>query len=252
MPDSTRIPSWRSTRSRTIAIVLGTALATACSQSHVAPSEDHAKGPVTSLASRSGDRHGDLHPGLADDSVAAAAKTNAACSVELYGDSILHGGYLGDKRLDEAPAAAIRRMRPRYHVVDRSVNGETASARSAAFANEARSGRIVVIEHGLNDAMQNLPLESALRSMVSTARAEGRDVVLTGLSQTLAGADVRARGDATVRRVTADLAVPFADWGSVPMRRGEMADILHPSQAYSTRLVERLIKVLDNLAPECA
>lgn len=224
------------------------ALATGCSPTSVAPLEDHAKGTAASILSRSGD----ADRGLAVDSVGAAAKPKGTCSVELYGDSILHGGYLGDRRLEESPAAALRRMRPRYRVIDHSVNGETASVRSAAFASEPRSSRIVVIQYGLNDAMQNLPLEPALRSMVTQTRAEGRHVVLTGLSQILVGADVRARGDATVRRVAGDLAVPFADWGSVPMRRGEMADILHPSQVYSTRLVERLIKVLDTLAPECA
>ena len=181
-----------------------------------------------------------------------AAKSEAVCSVELYGDSILHGGSLGDMRLQEPPAAALRRLRPRYKVVDRSVNGETASARSASFAGEERSGRIVVIEHGLNDAMQGLPLDAALRAMIVKARAEGRHVVLTGLSRTLTGAQVRAQGDAVVRRVARDMAVPFADWGSVPVQPTEMADILHPAQAYSARLVEHLARVLDTVAPECA
>jgi hypothetical protein len=54
-----------------------------------------------------------------------------------------------------------------------------------------------------------------------------------------------------VRRVARDLAVPFADWGSVPVRATEMADILHPAQAYSGRLVEHLARVLDTVAPEC-
>lgn len=182
---------------------------------------------------------------------ASAARPQGACSIELYGDSILHGGYLGDRRLKEPPADALRRLRPRYRVVDRTVNGETASARSASFASEERSGRIVVIAHGLNDAMLGLPLETALRAMVARARAEGRHVVLTGLSRTLVGADVRDRGDATVRRVARDLAVPFADWGRVPVRPAEMADILHPDQAYSARLVEHLVRVLDAVAPEC-
>lgn len=183
--------------------------------------------------------------------LAPAPTPQSVCSVELYGDSILHGGYLGDRRLKEPPADALRRLRPRYRVVDRSVNGETAGTRSASFASEERSGRIVVIQYGLNDAMQGLPLETSLRAMVARARAEGRHVVLTGLSRTLVGADVRDRGDAAVRRVARDLAVPFADWGSVPVRPAEMADILHPAQAYSARLVEHLVRVLDTVAPEC-
>jgi hypothetical protein len=229
VPHSACIPTRRARRRKIIIItaaVLGAALAAGCSPSHVAPSEDLVR-------------------------VQAAAKPEPVCSVELYGDSILHGGYLGDQRLREPPAAALRRLRPRYRVVDRSVNGETASARSASFASEERSGRIVVIEHGLNDAMQGLPLDPSLRTMVASARAEGRHVVLTGLSRTLTGAQVRAQGDAVVRRVARELAVPFADWGSVPVQPTEMADILHPAQAYSGRLVEHLVRVLDAVAPEC-
>jgi hypothetical protein len=51
------------------------------------------------------------------------------------------------------------------------------------------------------------------------------------------------------------LAVPFAGWGSVPRHPAEMADILHPAQAYSSRLgrlVEHLARMLDTIAPECA
>lgn len=225
MPHFSRLPTRRALQIKTLCAVLGATLAAGCSPSHVAPTEDRAR--------------------------VAVSRPATVCSVELYGDSILHGGYLGDLRLQEPPAEALRRLRPRYRVIDRSVNGETASARSASFASEARSGRIVVIEHGLNDAMQGLPLEASLRAMVTKARAEGRHVVLTGLSRTLVGADVRLLGDATVRRVARDLAVPFADWGSVPVHPTEMADILHPAQAYSARLVEHLVRVLDTVAPEC-
>lgn len=233
MPCSIRIPTRHARRLQAFALAaaaLGVTLAAGCSPSRVAP----IAAPVRSAATD-----------------APGPKLGAACSVELYGDSILHGGYLGDRRLQEPPADALRRLRPRYRVVDRTVNGETASARSVSFASEERVGRIVVIEHGLNDAMQGLPLESALRAMVAKARAEGRQVVLTGLSRTLTGAEVRAQGDAAVRRVARELAVPFADWGSVPVRATEMADILHPAQAYSGRLVEHLARVLDTVAPEC-
>ena len=234
------------------ALVVSAVFSCGCSQSRVAPVEDRVNNPTPSSLVQSMDQPHGLNPrhkkAAADDSPALGR----SCSVELYGDSILHGGYLGDRRLVEPPAAALQRMRPRYHVIDRTVNGETASARSGSFENEARIGRIVIIEHGLNDSLQNLPLETALRSMVVSAKAEGRHVILTGLSQTLGGADIRARGDAIVRRVAADLSVPFADWGSVPLRVGEMADVIHPAQPYSTRLVERLIQVLDSLSPECA
>lgn len=233
------------------AIVLSTAFTIGCSRSHIAPVENRVRASAISSTIHPNDQHTDLHSSRANGAVDAAAMQNRTCSIELYGDSILHGGYLGNQRLKEPPAAALRRMRPRYHVIDRTVNGETASVRAGSFENEVRVGRIVVIEHGLNDSLQNLPLEASLRAMILSARAEGRHVVLTGLSQTLGGTEVRARGDATVRKVATDLSIPFADWGSVPLRAGEMADVIHPAQAYSTRLVERLIQVLDSLSPEC-
>lgn len=174
------------------------------------------------------------------------------CSVVLYGDSILHGGYGGSKRLDEPPAQTLRRIRPRYTVEDRTVNGETASDRSKSFGGEPRSARFVVLGHGINDVARNLELEPALRRMVTIARAEGRMVILTGLSRQPVAVPGRAQGDATVRRISTELQVGFADWGSVPYERHEMADVLHPGKLYSDRLVQRIAESLDQMAPECA
>lgn len=181
------------------------------------------------------------------------ARTEAAtCSVDLYGDSIMHGGYGGHFRLDEPPAATLKRLRPHYTVQDHSRNGETATQRAKAFESELRTGRFVVIAYGINDAIQRLPLEPSLRPMIGTLRREGREVILTGLSQQAVSIPGRAAADQTIRRLASEFHVPFVDWGAVRYVPQEMADVLHPSKPYSDRLVGSIIHVLDQLAPECA
>jgi hypothetical protein len=176
----------------------------------------------------------------------------AVCSVDLYGDSIMHGGYGGHSRLDEPPAATLKRLRPRYAVQDYSRNGETATQRARTFESERRTGHFVVIAHGINDSIQRLPLEASLRPMIEIVRREGREVILTGLSRQSASIPGRASTDHAIRRLASEMHVPFADWGAVRYRPDEMADVLHPAKQYSDRLVQSIVEVLDQLAPECA
>ncbi|KAF1069620.1 SGNH/GDSL hydrolase family protein [Variovorax sp.] len=180
---------------------------------------------------------------------AVAAAPN--CSVVLYGDSILHGGYGGNLRLAEPPAAALKRLRPRYTIDDRTANGETATTRAASFASEKREARFVVIGHGINDAALSLPVEAPLRSMIATAMREGRVVIVTGLSRQRIPVPGRDKYDAAIRKVAQDTGAGFADWGAEEFRANEMADILHPAGAYSQRLSMRIVQTLDRLAPDC-
>lgn len=174
------------------------------------------------------------------------------CSVDLYGDSIMHGGYRGYLRLAEPPAATLKRLRPRYSVQDFSLNGETAAHRAATFESERRDGRFVVIAHGINDTMQQLPLTASLRSMIKIARREGREPILTGLSRQPVPIPGRVSANQSIRRLAFDLHVPFADWDVVRFAPDEMEDPLHPAKQYSDRLVRSIVAVLDRLAPECA
>lgn len=191
-------------------------------------------------------------PAAGEASAQATPQPRSDCSVVLYGDSILHGGYAGSLRLSEPPAQTLRRVRPRYAVEDLTANGETATQRLGTFGQEHRDARFLVIAHGINDVAQRLDLDSALRRMVRVAQQEGREVILTGLSRQPVSVPGRAQGDAVIRRVASDMHVAFADWGSVPYQSSEMADVLHPAKPYSDRLVQRIADVLDRLAPECA
>lgn len=163
----------------------------------------------------------------------------------------MHGGYKGNLRLDEPPAATLKRLRPRYTVQDYSLNGETATLRARTFEGERRAGRFVVIEHGINDTMQNQPLEASLRTMIETLRREGRVAILTGLSRQPVSIPGRASANRAIRRLSDELRVPFADWDGVRYAPDEMADVLHPAKPYSDRLVQSIVDVLDRLAPEC-
>ncbi|MGJ7500102.1 SGNH/GDSL hydrolase family protein [Variovorax sp. ZT5P49] len=183
--------------------------------------------------------------------VAAPAAPTRDCSVTLYGDSILNGSTFKAGRIAEPPAAAIQRMHPAYRVVDRSVAGDNAQMRMPVMVNDAIDTHIVVIEQGINDAGNSLPYEAPLRAMVQRAKALSKLVVVTGISQAAVAVANRDAYDAIARRVAAEEGVTFADWGAVPVVIADMADDVHPAQAQSTRLVEKLVKALDQVAPEC-
>jgi lysophospholipase L1-like esterase len=175
------------------------------------------------------------------------------CSVALYGDSIMAGYVMDGSRLAEPPAAALKRLRPAYRIVDHSAAGETANARMATFVNDTPGTRLVVLEDGMNDATLQLAYEQPLRTMVQRAKALAATPIVTGLSHTRAGAvPLRDAYDQVARSVAADEGAVFADWGAVRFDAADMADDVHPAQAYSTRLVEQLAAALDRAAPECA
>lgn len=179
-------------------------------------------------------------------------QTRPDCSVALWGDSILHGAHDGAQRLAEPPAAILRRLRPMYTVEDNSVPGDSAHAREPQFLRLAFKARIVVLQYGINDAGHGYPYEGALRAMVAHAQAQGRAVVITGLSRVRGVLPGRDANDATARRVAADTGSTFADWGAVRFDPADMADGVHPAAPYAERLTEQLARALDRVAPECA
>lgn len=181
---------------------------------------------------------------------APAAPAGPDCSVTLYGDSILFGSTM-QGRLAEPPAAAIKRLRPAYRVVDRSEPGDYVQRRLPTFLSDAIDTRIVVIEHGMNDAGNGFTYAEPLRSMLQRVKALNKTAIVTGLSRVAAGVPERAAYDDTARRVAGEENVTFADWSAVRYDAADMADDVHPAQAYSTRLTEQLVAALDKVAWEC-
>lgn len=173
----------------------------------------------------------------------AAAAPAPICTATLYGDSILAGAGLKDA---ERPAKVMPSLHAGWVFDDRAVSGERAETRAASFNNEYRTGRVVVIQHGANDAyvLARLPgFDAAMRSMVTYAQAEGRTVILTGMSRM----DVPhyAEYSEVIARIAKDTGAIYADWPSVPA--GETLDGVHPLAAYSLELSKRLAQAL----PEC-
>ncbi|OUM01646.1 SGNH/GDSL hydrolase family protein [Variovorax sp. JS1663] len=178
-------------------------------------------------------------------------KPPPVCSVWLEGDSILHGSTFGAGRLTEPPAAAIKRMRPMYTVTDRSQPGAYVNLRMPGFLTELLDARFIVIEFGINDGGNGFDYKEPLRAMVQRAKGLGRTPVVTGLSRVRGAPPWRDAYDDLARQVAAEEGAIFADWGAAAFDPADMADDVHPGQAYSTRLVEQLVRALDKAAPEC-
>jgi lysophospholipase L1-like esterase len=185
--------------------------------------------------------------------IAAAAAPD--CTVALWGDSILHGGFGASltNRIEEPPAAALKRIRPAWKIADYSTPGDSAHKRLPTFVLQPMPARVVVLQYGINDAGNGYRYEPALRGMVDYVQAAGKTSIVTGLSQVKADRlPLRDGYDAAARRVAQEEGVLFADWGAARFDTADMVDDIHPRQPYSTRLVERLVLALDQVAPECA
>lgn len=182
--------------------------------------------------------------------VAQAPKRN--CSVVIYGDSIGAGAQGLSARIPEPPAAAIERLRPAYVVTDRTQHGGSAHLQLEAFLNDTFDSHVVVIQFGINDAAHGYEYETPLRAMVRRVKATGRVPVVTGLSRIIGRTKSRDEYNEVARKVASEEGAVFADWGEAAFGEWDMQDVVHPAQAYSTRLVERLVQALDVAAPECA
>jgi hypothetical protein len=173
-----------------------------------------------------------------------------ACSVELYGDSIMAGNYTA-----ETPALTLKRMRPELTVIDKALAGTRLMVLAMSFMNDPRSSRYIVIENGNIDSWGGTDpavFRATLASMVDYVRAEGRVPVLTGLSNLWPSPQVKAESiigravfDAVIRELAADKGVLFADWGAARFDgAADVPDGVHPVKPYSDRLVERLAAVI--------
>jgi len=174
------------------------------------------------------------------------------CTVALWGDSILHGGYNVTERLEEPPAAALKRLRPRWSITDNSLNGASAYLNGAQFIQSQLPERVQVIEYGMNDATLGAPYEPNLRAMIERAKSLGRLPIVTGLSHLATDTAARDAYNDKAKALAGEYGIAFADWDTVAFDPGDTMDGTHPNQAYSVRLVARLAETLDALAPECS
>lgn len=181
------------------------------------------------------------------------APAAGACTVVVYGDSIMAG---------QGIEAYVESRRPKWQVEDRAVGGTALLALSGVFHSQPRSARIVVLENGAIDAWMGVPVSTVLATysaMVDTIRAEGRVPIVTGYAhQRLGALDAgalarRDEHDGALKTFMLERGVAFVDLGAVAWSPDEanLPDSMHPGPEYSARLADRLLSTLDRVAPEC-
>jgi hypothetical protein len=178
----------------------------------------------------------------------------------LYGDSILNGSYVAadlPMRHPRNPAAELKAQRPAWRIDDRTQPGQSLETLAKVFLKDPRASRVVVIESGIAEGWSGRSVMSNLPWMLEAVRYEGRTPVLTGYARQVPNSFItpdkmagRDRVDAEAKALARDRGAEFADFGAAgPV---EIADNVHPTQAYSQRLTGKLVEALDRVAPECS
>ncbi|GKS85655.1 SGNH/GDSL hydrolase family protein [Acidovorax sp. SUPP1855] len=200
------------------------------------------------------------------------------CSVELDGDSILFGFDPASTtwRHAQTPAQRILARRPRWVIDDRTaaglqaydlVRGYDAPFDSAPpelfprgpqgpFDTEPHPSRIVVLQVGVNDhARPGFDIEAFeddYRGLIGFVHSLGHAAVVTGItpvSDKIFGPAALATMqaiNAAIRRVAADTRTVHAHWDSMPFSVDrDTTDGIHPTQAASNRLADRLTVALE-------
>ena len=180
--------------------------------------------------------------------VQPATKLN---KINFYGDSIAFGGYVNADntagRISPTPAEKLAKGTG-MEVRDYSVNGNTVNTIYKTFFNDGHDGEVTVIEAGINDSTLGKPIEKALERMIQHEHTFGRRVVLTGLSHTdRFPTPNRQAWDEVIARLAAKYQVGFADWNTVYFGSGNesLIDSIHPNDAYSDRLYDRVVNVIN-------
>lgn len=174
------------------------------------------------------------------------------CSVSLFGDSIMHGGYQVTLRLPLPPADNLKLQRPNYEVQDFSYNGGTAFQSSSTFLNQQLTTRIIVFEFGVNDAGNSLPYEVPMRQMLDRAKVLDKKIIITGILKSAVPFPRYVEYNDIAKALAKEYGAVWAGWDEEAFNVDTDApDKLHPSQEYSTRLVQRVASAMDVIAPEC-
>jgi hypothetical protein len=155
------------------------------------------------------------------------------------------------------PAAELKAQRPAWRIDDRTQPGQSLETLAKVFLKDPRASRVVVIESGIAEGWSGRSVMSNLPWMLEAVRYEGRTPVLTGYARQVPNSFItpdkmvgRDRVDAEAQDLARNRGVEFADFGAAgPV---EIADSVHPTQAYSLRLTGKLVEALDRVAPECS
>ena len=186
--------------------------------------------------------------------------------VEFYGDSLTFGSIAGPSgELTRLAVPPVRRAQEWLGdtalCVDLSLPGATvADALAGAammpfgrFADHVKTTRasVLVVRYGGADAVRGTPLpdfERDLSAMVNLAQAAGKAVLLVGVIATPGGATDAY--DLAVERTADAHGAGFVDVRSVPFALpDDLADGVHPAQAWSDRITAAIVRHLNSPQP---
>ena len=184
--------------------------------------------------------------------------------IEWYGDSLTFGSIAGPGgELTRLPVPPVRRAQELLGdgalCVDLSLPGATVRDALAgvammpfgAFGQHIRASAAdtVVIRYGGADALRGTPLlefERDLGALAALARVAGKRVLLVGVINT-PGGETDAY-DLAVERTADALGTGFVDVRAVPVTwPDDLADAVHPAQAWSDRLTAAIVRHLKTL-----
>lgn len=183
--------------------------------------------------------------------VAPVVAPKPICTVALFGDSVMHG-VQGTGLLPVVPSANIKAMRPAYTVDDFSYAGATSSEYAPKFLTQQIDAQIVVIEYGINDTSHELQYEVPMRQILDRAKALNKKIIITGIIKSAAFPRYNEYNTMALS-LAKEYGATWAGWDEVSFVVGtDTPDGLHPSQTYSTSLVQSLVtNGLDAVSPEC-
>ena len=196
--------------------------------------------------------------------VAPPPQADAQQVVEFYGDSLTFGSIAGPSgELTRLGVPPVRRAQELLGdaalCVDLSLPGATVADALAGvammpfgrFADHvaATAAQTLVIRYGGADAIRGTPLpdfERDLSALVTLAQAAGKTVWLVGVINT-PGGETDAY-DLAVERTADALGLGFVDVRAVPFAfPDDLADGVHPAQAWSDRLTAAIVRHLKTL-----
>lgn len=184
--------------------------------------------------------------------------------IEWYGDSLTFGSIAGPSgELTRLAVPPVRRAQELLGgaamCVDLSLPGAT--VRDALdgvnmmpfgrFADHVRTTRAdtLVIRYGGADAIRGTPLadfERDLTTLVTLAQSAGKTVLLVGVIATSSG--VTDDFDLAVERVADAMGAGFVDVRAVPASfPDDLADAVHPAQAWSDRITAAIVMAIGRL-----
>jgi lysophospholipase L1-like esterase len=179
--------------------------------------------------------------------------------IELYGDSIMCGSDpdLADDpcgcnsrsiegRVPQPPARLIETFLPQYKLVITSRSSGLSTAAELLDGNDGVNGpwpdyqeaNVVVINHGLNDARYDVPVEEYESTLRELREKLPTNTVMVWQTPTVARGIDTTEYAAAMRRVAADYNDILADAHKISRWLGELPDGVHPRQLGYVELVD--------------